>query len=454
MSTDLEFAPWRRLEELSDAGDVVALREEAMALGMRDTARAIGRLDPEDQSRILTLFDPERAAELVQEISDAQAAELVSRLSAEAAAPILEQMDSNEAADLLTALEPDHASDILAIMDPETAEDARLLSAYNPDEAGGLMITEYLAYPEHYITRQVIDDFRDNVEEYRGYPVQYTYVVDDQERLIGVLPLRNLLLSFGNTPISSVMIPNPLRVHDHDHLDGLSEFFEEHNFLAAPVTDSAGVLKGVITREAVEEAQGERAESHYLKSQGIIGGDELRSMPMFKRARRRLSWLCANIGLTIIAASVIALYQDTLAAVIALTVFLPIISGLSGNAGIQAVAVSMRELTLGLIKPIDLFYVLQKELTIGLINGLVLGALIAVAAWVWQGNPWLGAVVGIAMVLNTIIAVAVGGTVPLVLKRFSIDPALASGPILTTITDMCGFFLVLSLAAAAIHLLT
>ncbi|MEX2016598.1 MAG: CBS domain-containing protein, partial [Candidatus Hydrogenedentales bacterium] len=349
MSTDLEFAPWRRLEELADAGDVATLREEATALGMRETARALARLDSETQSRILTLFDPENAAELVQEISDAQATELMSRLSPETAAPILDEMDSNEAADLLSALEPEHAAEILAVMDPESAQDARLLTGYAGDEAGGLMITEYLAYPENYITRQVIDDFREHTEEYRGYPVQYTYVVDTQGRLVGVLPLRDLLLSFGTTPISSIMIPNPLRVNDHDDLDGLAEFFEEHNFLAAPVTDAAGLLKGVITRDDVEEAQGQRAESHYLKSQGIVGGDELRSMPTLKRARRRLSWLCANIGLTILAASVIAFYRETLAAVIALAVFLPVISGLSGNAGIQAVAVSMRELTLGLI---------------------------------------------------------------------------------------------------------
>ena len=154
------------------------------------------------------------------------------------------------------------------------------------------------------------------------------------------------------------------------------------------------------------------------------------------------------------AASVIAGYQDTLSAVISLAVFLPIISDMSGCSGNQAVAVSMRELTLGVIKPVDVFYVWRKELAVGLINGLVLGVLLGVTAYLWQGNVALSLVVGIALALNSLVAVSIGGAVPLLLRRFGKDPALASGPILTTLTDMCGFFLVLKFATFAMaHLL-
>jgi len=170
-------------------------------------------------------------------------------------------------------------------------------------------------------------------------------------------------------------------------------------------------------------------------------------MPVGIRSRRRLSWLSINILLNILAASVIAFYQETLTQVIALAVFLPIISDMSGCSGNQAVAVSMRELSLGLVDPKEVIRVWLKEVSVGLINGLALGFLIAMVAFLWKGNPWLGAVVGIAMMLNTIIAVSLGGTLPLIMRRFKLDPALASGPILTTVTDMCGFFLVLSLAS-------
>jgi magnesium transporter len=187
--------------------------------------------------------------------------------------------------------------------------------------------------------------------------------------------------------------------------------------------------------------------------QGIVG-EELRMMPVSLRARRRLSWLSINIFLNIVAASVIAIYQDTISAVIALAVFLPIVSDMSGCSGNQAVAVSLRELTLGIVEPEDVWRVWMQEVAVGLLNGLALGALIAAAAYLWNGNAWLGGVIGAALALNTVVAVSIGGTVPLLLKRFGADPAVASGPVLTTITDMCGFFLVLGLATLALPLLT
>jgi len=175
---------------------------------------------------------------------------------------------------------------------------------------------------------------------------------------------------------------------------------------------------------------------------------ELRSMPLGVRSRRRLAWLSINIVLNIVAASVIAVNQATLEAVIALAVFLPIISDMSGCSGNQAVAVSMRELTLGILRPTEVRRAILGELFLGMVNGFVLGLLIGFVAFFWKGNPFLGLVVGGALMMNTIVAVLIGGTVPLVLKRFKADPALASGPVLTTITDMCGFFIVLTLAGA------
>jgi len=169
-------------------------------------------------------------------------------------------------------------------------------------------------------------------------------------------------------------------------------------------------------------------------------------MPTWIRSRRRLAWLSANIVLNIIAASVISAYEETLVAVIAIAVFLPMVSDMSGCSGNQAVGVTMRELSLGLVRPIDALRVWYKEVSVGMINGLALGVLIGIVAWIWKGNPALGLVIGLALALNTVLAVSIGGVVPLLLKRFGQDPAAASGPLLTTITDMAGFFLVLSLA--------
>jgi magnesium transporter len=187
---------------------------------------------------------------------------------------------------------------------------------------------------------------------------------------------------------------------------------------------------------------------------GIVGGEELRTLPLRVRSVRRLSWLTVNILLNVLAASVIAFHQDTLQQVIALAVFLPIISDMSGCSGNQAVAVSMRELSLGFVRPRELWRVLGKEASVGIINGLVLGALLGVVGWLWQGNWMLGAVVASALAINTLVAVCFGGTIPLILKGVGQDPALASGPILTTVTDMSGVFLVLSIAGAVLPWLT
>jgi len=228
-------------------------------------------------------------------------------------------------------------------------------------------------------------------------------------------------------------------------LFNLEDIFDEHAFLGIPVVETDGTLVGTVSRAAVSAAALERSESESLKRQGVLG-DELRSMPTWLRSRRRLAWLSANIILNIIAASVISAYEETLVAVIAIAVFLPMVSDMSGCSGNQAVGVTMRELSLGLVRPSDAFRVWLKEISVGVINGIALGILIGIVAWIWKGNPALGLVIGLALALNTILAVSIGGVVPLILKRVGQDPAVASGPLLTTITDMAGFFFVLSLA--------
>jgi magnesium transporter len=228
----------------------------------------------------------------------------------------------------------------------------------------------------------------------------------------------------------------------------LRHFFEEHRLFGVPVVDSAGRMLGVVLPEAVEEASRKRSVRQFLGFSGIVGGEEFRSMPLLVRSGRRLSWLSLNIVLNIIAASVIALYQDTLSAAIALAVFLPMVSDMSGCSGNQAVAVSMRELSLGLVRPNELIRVLLKEAGLGLINGIALGLLLGGLAFLWKGNLYLGLVVGGALAANTVVAVSLGGLLPLFLKKLKMDPALVSSPLLTTVTDMCGFFFVLSFATA------
>jgi magnesium transporter len=361
-------------------------------------------------------------------------------------------MESAEQADVLGDMEEVDAEAIISEMSPEDAAEVRRLISYPTDVAGGLMSTEYLFYEEGAVVRDVIDALSNRAEEHSDDEV-HVYVVSSRGKLVGVLDLRDLVLSRRATPLADIL-KSPLFVSVDTSLDDLSGFFGRHSFFAVPVVDSRHRLVGVVHRRAVDEAVSERAEHDYMKSRGIIGGDEIRTLPILTRARRRLSWLSLNIVLNVIAASVIAFYEDTLSAVIALAVFLPIVSDMSGCSGNQAVAVSMRELSLGIVKPFEVMRVWMQELSVGVLNGLTLGCLIALVAWLWKGNPYLGLVVGGALATNTIVAVSIGGVVPLLLKRINVDPAIASGPILTTVTDMCGFFLVLSFATVMLPHLT
>ncbi len=444
---------WDQVRSLISEGAPADVIEAYLdSLEPADLLRAVFHLKPDEQRALLGAVSPDRAAELIEDLPDAHAADLIDDMPAHEAAAIVEEMASDHRADVLGEMAKEESDAILEHLEEEDAEEARRLISYPVDTAGGLMMTEFAAYPMSATVREVVEDLTGREGDYTFLTVHYVYVVIKKHRLKGVLRLRDMVFADPDARIGDIVQP-AMTVSPDASLGELEDFFDENDIAAVPVVDERGFLLGIVRRRALLEALADKAESDSLKSAGIVGGEELRSMPVTLRARRRLSWLSVNIVLNIIAASVIALYEDTLSAVIALAVFLPIVSDMSGCSGNQAVAVSMRELTLGAIVPRDLLRVWRKEVAVGLINGLVLGGLLAIAGWLWKGSPILGVVVGSALAINTIVAVSLGGTIPLALKRFGVDPAVASGPVLTTVTDMCGFFLVLSLASLALPLL-
>ncbi len=443
--------PWEQLSALIETGDPQQVLAFLNQTSPADTALVVSRLSPPEQNRLLTLLSPEDAAEVIEDISDAQAADLIEDLHPVQAAAILEELDSDHVADLLGELDSDDANAIIAQMAPEDAEEARHFLKYAPDTSGCLMISESLDFGSYQKVQDVLDDLQTNRDEYASYNVQYLYVTDDENHLKGVLRMRDLLFPKRTAELGTLMIKNPYKVSVDATLEDLRNFFEEHNLFGVPVVDTGSRLIGVVLPEALEEAKRKRSINQFLGFSGIIGGEEFRSMPLLARSGRRLSWLSLNIVLNIIAASVIAFYQDTLAAVIALAVFLPMVSDMSGCSGNQAVAVSMRELSLGLVRPGELARVLAKEASLGVLNGLALGVLLGAVAYLWKGNPFLGLVVGGALAVNTVVAVSLGGLIPLLLKRAKLDPALVSSPLLTTVTDMCGFFFVLSFASLVLE---
>jgi magnesium transporter len=408
---------------------------------------AVGHLTEDERAKLMTLLSPEDAADLMEDIPWVQALRSIKGIEPASAAAILSEMHSDDQADFLLEMKEKDAAAIMDIMDKEEADNLRNLILYDSETAGGLMVTEFLAFEESVSVESLVNDLRENADQYKKYHLQYIYMVS-KGKFGGVLSMRDLLLSKPKTLLKEIAITKAQVVNDEASLEELIKFFDVHNYFGVPVVDADLVMKGVVLREDIREAQSEQSNTEHLETQGIVGGEELRTMPILLRARRRLSWLSVNILLNIAAASIIAIYQDTLSAVIALAVFLPIISDMSGCSGNQAVAVSLRELSLGVIRPFEMARVWIQEVSVGLINGVVLGLLIGAAAYLWQGNIYLGLVVGGALMINTVVAVSLGGVIPLFLKKMNVDPALASGPILTTVTDMFGFFLALTFAGA------
>ena len=434
---------WVRLRETLDEPE--ALQEAIDELASGELARAMAHLTRDEQQRLLKAVGPEQAAELLEHLSRAQAVDLIEQLEPGEAAAILVEMPMESEADILRDL--DEPEPVLAELSAAEVAELQEIARWDDDVAGGLMGVEFVAVEASTTLDELVAKLRAGAQDYREYEVQYVYVVDAEGRLLGVVPLRAVLLAPADASVADVMVHGPLSVEARTPLDELIEVFDGIRYFALPVVDDS-VLVGVLRRAAVMEAQGEEVAHEQLRAAGILDGDELRSMPLGPRALGRLKWLSLNIGLNVVAASVIAYYQDTLQSVVALAVFLPIISDMSGCSGNQAVAVSMRELSLGVASPNDLLYVWRKEVAVGLMNGSALGLLLGGVAWAWMGNPWLGLVAGGALAANTLVAVSIGGTVPLLAKRAGFDPALASGPVLTTITDVCGFALALAMATA------
>ncbi len=424
------------------------------ALPPTETAYVVSRLDDDDQSRLLQQLPPNDAADLLEHFIDEHAADLIEELPTSNAAAIFDQMDSDDQADVLYELDDEDAEAILREMDPQEAEDVRRLVQYGQDVAGGLMITEYLAYRDDQTIEDVLADLRENVAAYQEYPIDYIYVVDHEQVLRGLVNFREIVMRPRTTGLGQVMRRDVDTVGVHDSIDDLEDFFDAHNYYSVPVIDEEGRLVGVVRRAAVEAELGERADKALLKVGGIIAGEELRTMPLYSRSARRLVFLTPNMFLFMVSVSIIAMFEGLIEKVPVLAAFLPVVAGMSGSSGNQAMAVSIRELSLDLVRPADVLRVALKEVAVGAVNGLAIGLLLVVLAWALRGNMALGAIIGASFAIASVLSVVVGGVVPLVLKAMKVDPAMAAGPLVTTIADISAFVIMLTIAALAVAHLT
>ncbi|MEM9478195.1 MAG: magnesium transporter [Verrucomicrobiota bacterium] len=438
------------LEALLEQAEPEELSKVLTELEPSDQRRVFSILDTEDRVNTIETLVPEDAAEVLDHLPESQAADILEELPAIDAAEIIDVLPASTGSEILREMdEPERSAILDNFTDEEEKQDLEEHLAYPVDSAGALMSERVLRIEASQNVRDALELLSEKAEKFSDRDIQYAYVVK-HEKLVGVLPLRRLALSGRTQTAGDLMIPDPEAVNATAELAELVDFFDGHGYLGAPVVDDEKRLLGVVSRDVVREAQTDSQTGDFLRASGITAGEELRSLPLRTRSFRRLCWLVPNILLNLLAASVIMAFQGTLEAVIVLAAFLPIVSDMSGCSGNQAVAVSIRELSLGILRPGDFLRIFVKEGLVGIINGTAVGIVLGLIAGVWTGRPLVGLVVGGALFLNTILSVLIGGLVPLLLKRFKVDPALASSPILTTCTDMCGFFLVLGIASVVL----
>jgi magnesium transporter len=311
------------------------------------------------------------------------------------------------------------------------------------DSAGSIMTTNFIAFRTDIRVKDAIQRIRSLA--FQKQTSSYVYVVDNGNRLVGVLNMRDLLLASPEAKLESAMIKDVFTINVFTDREEVANQLSSRRYFAAPVVDSDNKLLGIVNSDQLLSHVQQEATEDIQKMFGAGGNERVYSSIWFS-LRKRLPWLHINLATAFLAGSVVSLFQDTIAKIAVLAVFLPVIAGQSGNAGLQSLAVVMRGLVMREIPPKNVPILLIKEAKIGIFNGIIIGFVTAFISWIWKGKRYLGLVIGLAMILTLIIAGLAGAIIPLAMKTFGLDPAQSSSIILTTVTDVVGFFVFLSFA--------
>lgn len=406
-----------------------------------DQAELFSDLPPTEQDQLLPRLDLEDSADILEELEEEEAAEVAARLESEELARILDEMEPDEAADLLGDIAPAQAAEVLAVM--EEPEEVRSLLVHADETAGGLMTSANVTLHREMTTQEAIAHLRVITPE--SETVYYLFVVDEDMHLVGVVSLRQIVVASPDTRIEDIMDPDVIHVRASADQEEAARLMSRYDLLALPVVDDDGCLLGLITHDDLVEVLEEEATEDIFRLGGVLE-EHPPDVPIPAVLRTRLPWLVLNLGTALASATVLSLFEGTIAQVAVLAAFFPIVAGVSGSAGTQTLTVTVRGLALGELNPRDGLKALTRELLIGLANGLTVGCLVALIALVWKGTPTLGIVVGVATLLNMIGAGIAGALVPLIMQLLRIDPALGSPILVTTITDASGYFIYLGLA--------
>jgi magnesium transporter len=433
----------KRVLAALEAGETDRIRGILALLHPADVATLLEGLAPDQRATVWAEVDPEIVGEVLIELPEEVRTGLVALMDDRAVVAAARQLDTDDIADLLPDLSDEVIAEILFALDKQDRQRLDAVLSYPEDSAGGLMNVDTVTVREN-ITLEVVLRYLRR----RGELPEHTtslYVVDRADRLVGALPVTQLLTSPTARRVSQIMerevVKLPAQISDRE----VAEAFQRFDLVAAPVVDEQGRLLGRITVDDVVDVIREQADRQVMAQAGLSEEEDLFA-PVVRTSRKRALWLGINLLTAFAAAAVVALFEGTIAKVAVLAVMMPIVAGMGGNAGTQTLTVVVRGLALGIISESNARQVFFKELMVGALNGMLWAVTVAVFTFPWHQSYLVGLALALAMVINLVFAAVSGVLIPVLARRFGVDPAVASGVILTTVTDVVGFFAFLGLA--------
>ncbi len=431
-------------------GDVERVRDLVGRLHYADIADLLEHLSTDERHLFLEISQGDLDPEIFLELDEAVRDQLIDQLGVEYIAAALSELETDDAVTVVDELNDDEQEQVLSAI---PASDRRLIEeglAYPEDSAGRLMQREVMTVPQFWNVGETIDYMRDYAEgeQASSLPDMFydIFVVDPSHKPLGSIPLSRLLQAKRPVAVTDLMTPELKLIPVDMDQEDVAYLFSQRDLVSAPVIGEGGRLVGAITIDDVVDVIHQEHEEDIMRMGGVREDDLYAAAA--DTAKARFSWLLVNLVTAVVASAIIGLFEGSLEQMVALAVLMPIVASMGGNAGTQTLTVAVRALAMKDLTATNATRVIGKELIVGGLNGIIFAVITGGVAWVWFGNLALGAVIAAAMVINMVVAGFAGTTIPLMLERAGIDPAIASSVFLTTVTDVVGFAVFLGLAAA------
>jgi len=441
------------LNRLLDENDIDQFRDEFLSMHNYEQSEYFEDTDENNRQKIFEFLSPKEVANFFDQldIDDEDYEELFDKINANYASHVLEEMSYDNSVDILNKLSKPKVASLLTLMDKDEANEIKALLHYEEDTAGGIMTTEYISLKTTTPVKEALMHVKEQAPD--AETIYVIFAVNEAGQLVGVLSLRDLITAENDSYIEDVISERVISVNVADDQEDVAQVIRDYDFIAVPVVDYQTHLLGIITIDDILDVMDEEASEDYSRLAGVSDIDST-SDSVIKTASKRLPWLIVLTFLGMITATILGSFEDTLSQVALLAAFIPIISGMSGNSGTQSLAVSVRNISTGEINEQSKFKLALREAGSGFLSGLVCSVVLFLIIVVIYRQPLLALIVGGSLTCAMTVGTLVGSMIPLIMNKFKIDPAVASGPFITTINDIVSMLIYFGLATSFMSYLT